>query len=68
MLQGLSPEEQGSSKQNLVSYCTSVAAASGGLLGFGRKISAAERSHIEQIAGELEESNKDAVRQMLESQ
>ena len=68
MLEGLSPEEQANSKTSLVSYCTSVAAASGGLLGFGRKISAAERSHIEQIAGELEDSNKDAVRQMLEGE
>lgn len=54
MLGGLSPVEEEASKKDLVAYCTAVAAASGGILGFGRKISQAEQTQIERIAAELE--------------
>lgn len=48
-------------------YFRNIAAASGGILGFGNKISDAEQTVIERIAAELETSHQDAARQMIQS-
>jgi hypothetical protein len=51
MLQAMPPEEREASKHDLVSHCASIAAVSGGVLGFG-KISNAEQKLLERIATE----------------
>lgn len=65
LLQSLSPEEREASKRDLVSYCTHIAAASGGILGVGRKISEAEQALLEQVAAELEHEHQAAAHQVL---
>lgn len=54
ILEAKSPENRNASRDDLVSYCTDIAAASGGILGFGSKISESERLLLEQIASELD--------------
>ena len=64
--ESLPPEKREAGRKSLVTFCTNIAAASGGILGFGNKISDAEQSVIERIASELESSHKDAARQLIE--
>jgi hypothetical protein len=52
MLETPSPEHANLTADELVKYCESIAAASGGILGMGR-ISAEERSLLSNIASEL---------------
>jgi uncharacterized tellurite resistance protein B-like protein len=54
-------------RSSLVTFCTNIAAASGGILGFGNKISQTEEAVIERIATELEQDHQDAARQVLET-
>ena len=53
------------SPRDLVSYCTQIAQASGGILGLGRKVSDAERELIERIGAELERDHPEAARQVI---
>jgi hypothetical protein len=58
---GALPEaDQQSNKNDLLSYCTRVAQASGGLLGFG-KMSEEERARIATITAELANNHSDAA-------
>jgi hypothetical protein len=57
---------EGPSADDLVGYCTRVAKASGGILGFGEKVSAAERDLIERIAAELQQGHADAAKQVVD--
>lgn len=57
ILQGRSPEERATSERDLLSLCTAIAAASGGILGFGA-VSADERKILARIAGTLDKSAK----------
>jgi prepilin-type processing-associated H-X9-DG protein len=66
ILQALPAEEQHSRKQDLVTYSTQIAKASGGILGLGSKISDAEQILIEQIAKELEHDHTSAAKQVVE--
>jgi hypothetical protein len=52
-LETLPLEESERRKRDLLAGCTRVAAASGGVLGLGSKISGVERSVIARIASEL---------------
>jgi hypothetical protein len=52
-------------RANILGMCEAVAGASGGFLGLGSKVSAAERAVIERIAGELVQSHTTAVRKVL---
>ncbi len=54
MLMALPGYEQQTRTRSLVGYCTRVAAASGGILGFGQTICDAEYELLKQIASELE--------------
>jgi hypothetical protein len=54
-----------STPADLVDYCTRVAEASGGVLGFGR-ISKAERDLIARIAGEFERDHADAAHKVVD--
>ncbi len=54
ILEATSPEKRDANRRDLVSYCTDIAAASGGILGFGSKISESERLLLEQIASDLD--------------
>ena len=56
----------GTTAADIVALCKQVASASGGLLGFGRKISDAERELIERIAGEIAQEKPEAARQVVE--
>jgi hypothetical protein len=51
-------EVEGATAVDLVALCTQVASASGGILGFGNKISDGERALIERIAGEIAAAHK----------
>jgi hypothetical protein len=66
ILMVLPQEQRESSKRDLVSYCTRVAEASGGILGMGRKIDDNERALLEEIAGMLEQSHKSAAKEVLD--
>jgi hypothetical protein len=58
------PVEQGQViKKDLLSGCTHVAAASGGLLGLGQTISDAEQALLKHIVGELEGPQDAAAKQ-----
>jgi|RhiMethySRZTD1v2_1073278.scaffolds.fasta_scaffold96023_2 tellurite resistance protein len=66
LLMALPEKEVESSKRDLLSYCTRVAEASGGILGLGRKIDRNERAVIEQVAKMLEQSHKSAAQEVLD--
>lgn len=66
MLEVLPSEKRETSKRDLVSYCTQVAAISGGILGLGRKISSDEQVLLEQIATELEQNHEAAAKEVTE--
>jgi hypothetical protein len=57
ILQSRSPEERASSERDLLSLCTAIAAASGGIVGFGA-VSEDERRILVQITQEFEKGNK----------
>ena len=57
ILQSRSPEERASSERDLLSLCTAIAAASGGIVGFGA-VSEDERRILTQITQEFEKGNK----------
>ncbi len=66
-LLGLLPEDQrGGGVRGLVSCCTEIAAASGGLLGLGSRISGVEREALTRIALELEAGHAGAARGVVE--
>jgi hypothetical protein len=56
----------GPTPDDLVAYCTRVAEASGGILGFGQKISEVERDLIARIAGELARDHADAAQKVVD--
>jgi hypothetical protein len=57
--QTLPKEEQAITTEDLLAYCTRIAEASGGVLGFGNKVSEEERKQLEQIIAELTRNNPD---------
>lgn len=64
---GALPEDQRrSGVHSLVSCCTEIAAASGGLLGVGSRISSAEKEALAAIALELERHHAAAARNIVE--
>lgn len=65
IMRTLPPEKSESGKFGLVTFCKSVAAASGGILGLGNKISSDERAVIERIASELELAHEDEARRVI---
>ena len=65
VLKSLPQEAQQESRQSLVAYCTRIAAASGGILGLGSKVSAAESALLTKIAAELEEGHEAAAKQIV---
>jgi len=56
MLQARPPHEREASQRDLLSYCTAIAAASGGILGFGT-VSDQERQVLARISQELERTH-----------
>lgn len=58
------PEEARLMGQDLVSYCTRIASASGGFLGLGSRISPEEAALLAQLARELEVHHRTAVGQL----
>ncbi len=59
-------ERREAGRRDLLSYCAEVAAASGGILGLGRKISDEEQSLLERIAAELERDHAAAAKGVLD--
>jgi tellurite resistance protein len=59
------PDKQADYQENIMRLSEAVADASGGFLGLGRKISAAERKVIERIAKELAASHQSAAKKVL---
>jgi hypothetical protein len=60
----LPADQQADARQDLLSYCSRIAEASGGFLGFG-SVSNAERKTLERIANELAKDRAEAVQQVL---
>jgi len=58
MLDSLEPVPRQSSQKDLLELCSLVAGASGGILGFGNKVSQSEQALIERITRELQEGGK----------
>jgi hypothetical protein len=57
ILQARPAEEREASQRDLLSYCTAIASASGGVLGF-RAVSDEERQILARISREFEKSSK----------
>jgi tellurite resistance protein len=64
LLQARSPQDREATRQDLLSYCTAIAEASGGILGFGR-VSPEEQRLLTEIASELQRSHDSAARSTL---
>lgn len=62
VLHALEPEQKRARKLSLLSLCTKVASASGGLFGLGSKISPVERALLAEIAAEVEPEHGGAAR------
>ena len=60
ILQGRPVEEREASQRDLLSYCTAIASASGGILGF-RAVSDEERQVLARISDELERTHGPAA-------
>jgi hypothetical protein len=56
ILQAQPPETRAASEKDLLSYCTAIAAASGGIMGF-RTVSDEERQILERISREFEKAH-----------
>lgn len=65
IMNALPSEKRESGTHDLVSFCKNVAAASGGILGFGNKISDEERTLIERIASELERAHELEAKRLI---
>jgi tellurite resistance protein len=65
IMQFRGPDKQADYHENILRLSEAVADASGGLLGLGRRISAAERKTIARIAGELTTSHQSAAKKIL---
>ena len=57
--------ESAKHKQDLLSYANAIARASGGILGLGSKISAAEQETLDRIAREIEGAHADAAKKLV---
>ncbi len=62
MLAALPLDARDAGKRSLVNYCTHIAAASGGILGFGQTICDAEWKLLEKIAAEIERDHQAAAK------
>jgi hypothetical protein len=62
----LPTEKREARRKSLITFRTDIAAASGGILGFGSKIFEAEQAVIERIAAELEYGHRDTAKQLIE--
>lgn len=63
----LPTEKREAGRQSLLTFCTNIAAASGGFLGLGNKISAGEQQALDQITTELTTRHPDAVQRFIHS-
>jgi hypothetical protein len=61
MLESLPADQRDRSARDLVTYTQSIAEASGGFLGLGRKVSEEEREVLERIAAEIEKAHAEAA-------
>lgn len=62
VLHAMEPEQKHARKLGLLSLCTKVASASGGIFGLGSKLSAAERAMLAEIAREVEHAHGSAAK------
>jgi hypothetical protein len=60
MLEASPPEERDASRRDLLAYCSAIASASGGILGFG-KVSEDERKLLERLTSELQRTHAPAA-------
>lgn len=65
LVAALPEEEREASKRDLFSYSARVAAASGGILGIGRKVSDEEETVLKEISASLERDYKTATSKLL---
>lgn len=65
LVESLPEEQREASKRDLFSYCERVAAASGGILGIGRRISDEEQAALKEISASLERDHTRAASDLL---
>jgi hypothetical protein len=65
LMQALPEAERSRSRADLVQYSTAIARASGGILGLGGKVSAAEQAVLDRIAREIEAAHAGASKQVV---
>jgi hypothetical protein len=66
VLESLPSDLRAESRNSLIEYCTMIAEVSGGILGFGNKISEDERLLIARIATEISQHRRAAVKKVIE--
>jgi hypothetical protein len=65
LLAAMPDEARTKARTTLLAYANAIAEASGGILGFGSKVSAEERAVIDRIAREMETAHAGAVKQVV---
>lgn len=65
LLAAMPDEARTKARTTLLAYANAIAEASGGILGFGSKVSAEERAVIDRIAREMETAHAAAVKQVV---
>jgi hypothetical protein len=65
VLESLPDDLRAEGRQSLIEYCTQIAEVSGGILGFGNKISDEERLLIARIASEISQNRREAVKKVI---
>ena len=65
MLRALPPDQREAQKRDLVSACARIAEATGGVLGFGSKVSKEEQGIAARITAELERSHEAATKEVV---
>lgn len=65
ILKASSPRERETMRRDLVAWCTDIAAAAGGFLGFGSKISQEEQALLERVATQLAQDHEAAAAQVM---
>jgi hypothetical protein len=66
LLSGLPPEDRNQSHRDLINYASTVARVSGGLLGFGTRISKEEQELLERLTRDLSPAEEQTARQILD--
>ncbi len=65
MLRASPPDQREAQRRDLISACVRIAEASGGVLGFGSKVSKEEQEMVARISAELERGHEATTKEMI---